>query len=308
MKGLRVVGTGRCLPKNIVTNAQLSRQVDTSDEWIASRTGVLQRHIATDETNASMAERAAQQALERAGINPEQVGACIVATLTPDYATPSVACLLQRGLELPEDIPCFDLNAACSGFVYGLTVARGLLAQGTKPYALVVGSEIMSRTLDLADRATCVLFGDGAGAVVVEASDSHNFVSVLGTRGDDTSLSCPVGGTLQMQGSEVFRFATDILPRCIHETLNKAGRSLDEVDYVVCHQANQRIIAYVVKKLKAPEEKFYLNVQYYGNTSAASIPIALDEMATKGLLAAGSRVLCVGFGGGLTWGGAWLEW
>lgn len=308
MKGLCVVGTGRCLPDNIVTNHDLSRRMDTSDEWISSRTGILQRHISAGESNADLATGAALKALNSAGISPGEVGLCIVATLTPDNLTPSVACMLQRDLGLSEDIACFDLNAACSGFVYALAVARGLLLESERPYALIIGSEIMSRTLDFSDRSTGVLFGDGAGAVVVKLSESHQFASVLGARGDDSALCCPAGGHMQMQGNEVFRFATDILPRCIDDTLKKAGRTLDDADYVVCHQANSRIICHVLKKLKAPEEKFYLNLQHYGNTSAASIPIALDEMVEKGLLKSGSRVLCVGFGGGLTWGGAWLEW
>ncbi len=312
MRAMRLVATGRCLPQRVVTNDDLSRMVETSDEWISTRTGIRERRHCTDETNAFLASEAARRAMAQGGISPEEIGICIVATFTPDSASPSMACLVQQALGLPEDIPAFDLNAACSGFLYGLKVAHGLLLTSERPYALVVGSEVLSRVVNFEDRGTCVLFGDGAGAAVLTLSDSHRFVAALGARGDDSLIHCPGPGKpdqyISMNGREVFRFATDIIPRCIEQVLAKAGLTLEDVDYVVCHQANARIISHVVKKMQAPEEKFYINLQRYGNTSSASIPIALDEMAEQGLLRPGMRVVCVGFGGGLTWGGALLEW
>lgn len=311
MNGLHICATGRCLPRIAVTNDELSRTVDTSDEWIASRTGIRQRYFCKEETNAGLAAGAARLAMERAGICAEDIGACVVATFTPDFATPSVACLVHRDLGLPQEIPSFDINAACSGFVYGLQVVRGLLLQSERRYALLVGSEVTSRVLDFTDRSTCVLFGDGAAAVVLELSDTHSFFCSLGSRGNEAPLSCPGpgqdGAALRMNGQEVFRFGVDIVPRCMDAVLQKAGRTLDEIDYVVCHQANARIISHVVRHMHADPDKFYLNMQTYANTSAASIPLALDEMAEKGLLKPGVSILCVGFGAGFTWGGALLE-
>lgn len=311
MNGLHICATGRGLPRKPVTNDDLSRIVDTSDEWIASRTGIRQRYFCGEgESNVSLAAAAARQALARAGIDKNEIGACVAATFTPDYATPSVACLVQRELELPQDIPSFDLNAACSGFVYGLQTVRGLLLQSDRRYALLIGSEAISHVLDFDDRSTCVLFGDGAGAVVLELSDTHEFVCALGSHGNEAPLYCPGPGrdraALHMNGQEVFRFGVDIVPRCMEAVLQKAERTLDDIDYVVCHQANERIIRHVVRHLKADPDKFYLNMQTYANTSAASIPLALDEMAGKGLLSPGKTALCVGFGAGFTWGGALL--
>lgn len=311
MNTLHIRATGRCLPQKAVTNDDLSRIVDTSDEWIATRTGIRSRYFCEDEHNWQLAAGAARQAMERAGAAPQDIGGCIVATFTPDYATPSVACLVQRELGLPEDIPAFDLNAACSGFLYGLQVARGLLLQTDKPYILLIGSEALSHILDFGDRSTCVLFGDGAGAVLLERSATHRYESCLGSRGNSDALYCPGPGLdslfLHMDGREVFRFAVDIIPRCIDTVLQKAGRTLSEIDYVVCHQANERIIRHVVRQMAAPPEKFFVNLQTLGNTSAASIPLALDDMAVQGLLTPGVSLICVGFGAGFTWGGALLE-
>lgn len=248
----------------------------------------------------------------RPASGPEQVGLCLVATFTPDYLTPSTACLVQRSLGLPRDIPAFDLNAACSGFVYGLAVARGMLPYLSRPYALLIGGEAVSRVLDFTDRGTCVLFGDGAGAAVLARDDQRLFTVRLGADGQKEPLYCPGPGRgealLHMDGKAVFRFAVETVPRCIREILAEAGLTLDQVDAVVCHQANARIIAHVIRYLKADPGKFYMNLHKYGNTSAASIPIALDEMAEEGRLVPGMKVLCVGFGAGFTWGGALLEW
>lgn len=312
MNGLHICATGQCLPEQAVTNAMLSETVDTNDEWISTRTGIKQRYFCKEETNVSLASNAAKQAMERAGISAEDIGVCVVATFTPDYATPSVACLVQQKLGLPAHIPAFDINAACSGFLYGLQIIQGLLATSSARYALLIGSEVISRVLNFEDRTTCVLFGDGAGAVVVERSDAHRFFSVLGASGNAEVLSCNGVGKphqfLQMNGKEVFRFAVDTIPRCVNEILEKAELTLDDIDYVVCHQANERIISHTVKKLNARPEQFFMNLQRYGNTSAASIPLALDEMAAGRLLKPGMKIICVGFGAGLTWGGALLEW
>lgn len=312
MRGLRIAGTGRYIPPGIWTNEDMKRYVDTSDEWIAARTGIRQRHFCDGEGNADMAVKAGRTALEKAGIPPERVGACVVATFTPDHLSPSTACLVQRALGLGEDIPAFDLNAGCTGFVYGLKVMQGLLEESEKPYGLLIGSEVVSRALDFTDRSTCVLFGDGAAAAVVSADPDKRFTCVLGSRGDDHILGAD--GTfsgrpeVHMDGQAVFRFAVDMVPKCIGQVLKKAGVRAEQVDWFVPHQANRRIVESVIRKLKAPSEKFYQNMDLYGNTSAASIPIALDEMAEKGLLKRGQKVLIVGFGAGLTWGGALLEW
>lgn len=312
MSGLHIISTGRCLPKNVVTNDKLSETVDTNDEWIRTRTGIAQRYFCTEEDNAFLATGAAKQALERAGIDKNELAAVIVATLTGDYATPSVACLVQRNLGLPTDIPVFDVNAACTGFLYGLQIAKGMLMQSNKRYCLLVGSEDLSRVLDFDDRSVCVLFGDGAAAVVLELSEHHCYYSVLGAEGDADILYCPGAGSkekqaVHMRGQEVFRFAVNAIPKCVNRLFEMSGLTIEDMDYVVCHQANERIIKFAIKKMKAPPEKFYMNLQKYGNTSAASIPIALDEMMTDGLIHEGMKVLCIGFGAGLTWGGAILE-
>jgi len=311
MIGLEVLGTGRCLPGRCVTNEEISRRVDTSDEWVSSRTGIRQRYFCEEgETNASLAAGAARKALEKAGIGPGDVGLCIAATFTPDHAMPSLACEVQAALGLPETAPCFDVNAACTGFLVALETARCFLLGGNaaSPYALVIGSEVLSRVLDFEDRTTCVLFGDGAGAAVVRLNADRPYAADFGARGDVCVLYA--GGEdpfLHMDGQGVFRFAVDIIPRCIHAVLGKAGLTLADVQHVVCHQANSRIIDFAVKRLGEDPEKFYQNMQRYGNTSAASIPIALDEMLEQGRIRAGQNVLCVGFGAGLTWGGALLR-
>lgn len=302
---MQFLGFGRALPAHAVTNDELSLTVDTNDEWIASRTGIRQRYFAENgETNVSLASEAARRALQNAGIAPEEIGLCIVSTFTPDLATPSVSCGVAGALGLPAHAICFDLNAACAGFLYGLHTASGLLHEGE--YALVIGSEVISRLLDRTDRNTCVLFGDGAGAAVVCGDQTHPFVFAGGCTPDHRVLFCPTAGGIQMEGREVFRFAAETVPKCIEAVLQKCGKTLDEVDLVVCHQANARIIDHVIRKLHADPAKFYLNVQRYGNTSAASIPLALSELADTGALA-GKSVLCVGFGAGLTYGGALLQ-
>ena len=311
MKGLKIVATGRALPAKVVTNDDMSKLVETSDEWITTRTGIRTRHFCAGETQADLAEQAARRALERGKVDVGDLCACIVATVTPDHSAPTSACLLQQRLDLPEDIPCFDMNVGCTGFIYALQVARGFLLQSGRPYALVIGAEALSRITDFTDRGTCVLFGDGAGAAVVTLADSP-YACTLGARGDTEAIFIEGPGPerpyIHMDGQKVFRFAVEAVPHCIHALLEETGLGLEDIDWFVPHQANKRIIDHVAKKLKVPNEKFYQNMMRYGNTSAASIPIALDEMAEQGLLKRGQKVLCVGFGAGLTWGGALLEW
>ena len=308
MNGLKLLATGRCLPKTAVSNEEMSRWVDTSDEWIASRTGIRQRYFCGEgETALTLAAGAARQALERSGIDPADLGCVLCATVSPDYATPSLSCLVQAELGLPEDIPVLDVNAACSGFLYAVAAARGFLAQSGRPYALVIGCEVLSRLMDMTDRSTCVLFGDGAGAAVFEAVPDVLFASLQGARGGRAILANgpgPLTPRLTMDGRAVFRFAVEAIPRCINGILAQTHLTLDDIDWVVCHQANERILDHCIKKLHAPAEKFYKNMARYGNTSAASIPIALDEMNGQGLLKPGQKLLCVGFGGGLTWAAA----
>ncbi len=310
MQGIRILGTGSCLPTKIVTNEDMSQIVDTSDEWITKRTGIKARHHCVDEGHVDLAFAAAKSALEQSGVPYEKIGVCIVATVTPDQMIPSTACLVQARLGLPEDVACFDINAACSGFIYGLRAAKGMLTE-EKPYGLVIGCEVLSRYTDFTDRGTCVLFGDGAGAVVIEQCQG-NCASVLGSRGDDVLLGCGSPHSerpayIYMEGTSVFKFAVDIVPKCMSEVLDKAGKAVEDMDYIVLHQANERILDHVVRKMKLPQEKVMKIIDKYGNMSAACVPIALDELYKTGNLKAGQQILTVGFGGGLTWAGIILE-
>ena len=312
MSAPKILSTGRCLPHRIVTNEDLSRMVDTNDEWVFSRTGIHQRRFCDGESGLDLALGSARQALERAGLKPEDIGVCLVATFTPDYASPSMACLVQKELGLREDTLCFDLNAACAGFLYGMKTAHALLADAARPYALLIGCEVISRVMDMTDRNTCVLFGDGAGAAVLRRDEAARWHTVFGSRGDPESIRVqgpgPEPSAVHMEGKAVFRFAVEVVEQSIRQMLAEEGCNINDLDLVVCHQANARIIDHVAKKLKAREGLFYKNMDRYGNTSAASIPIALDELVEQGALKPGMRVLTVGFGGGLTWAGALLRW
>ena len=313
MSAPHILATGRCLPERVVTNEELNQRVDTSDEWVFSRTGIHQRHFCEEETGLDLAVSAARQAMDRAGATAADIGVCLVATFTPDHASPSTACLLQREMGLEEDTVCFDLNAACAGFLYGLKTAHALLSDTPRPCALVVGAEVISRVMDHTDRGTCVLFGDGAGAAVVRRDASRRWHAVFGTRGDPDSIRVqgpgPLPSAIHMDGRAVFRFAVEVVEQSICQLLEREGLvSINDLDLVVCHQANARIIDFVAKRLGAREGLFFKNMDRYGNTSAASIPIALDELVQAGALRPGMRVLMVGFGGGLTWAGALLEW
>lgn len=320
MNGLTLLATGSAAGSRVVTNDDFAKTLDTSDEWIYSRTGIHERHFCGEgESCVSLAEDAARKALSRAGLSWEDLDCCIAATVSGDYTSPGVACSLQRDLGLREDIPVLDVNAACSGFLYGMEVARGFLESGRSRralvgkkggYALVVGCEQLSKLLDLQERGTCVLFGDGAGAAVFRSDENALYASFLGARGgDEIVVPGPGDGSrkITMDGKAVFRFAVEALPKTLKALLQESGLTLDEVDWVVCHQANSRIIDHCVRSMKANPSKFYKNMDHFGNTSAASIPMALDEMAEKGLLKAGQTILLDGFGAGLTWGGALLR-
>jgi 3-oxoacyl-[acyl-carrier-protein] synthase-3 len=309
----RIVGTGSYLPPRIVTNAEFEARLDTSDAWIRERTGIAQRHIA-DESQASsdLALEASRAALAAAGVRPEEVDLIVLATSTPDYIFPSTACLLQAKLGIRNGA-AFDLQAVCSGFVYALATADSFIRAGTHKRALVVGSEVFSRILDWNDRGTCVLFGDGAGAVVLAAADKPGLhASVLRADGSHAGiLSVPgnvCGGRivgspfLQMQGNQVFKFAVKVLDEVARETVAAAGMRLEDVDWLIPHQANVRILEATARKLGLPRERLVVTVDHHGNTSAASVPLALDEYVRAGRIRPGHRVMLQGVGGGFTWG------
>lgn len=319
MTGLRIIATGSRAASRVVTNEDLSRQVDTSDEWITSRSGIRRRHFAAPgEDTASLAIGAAEAALrslEERGRRREEIGAILTATFTPSSLVPNTASMVQEALGLPEDLLALDINAACSGFLAGLRSSQGLLEQAPGRLILLIGAEVTSRVMDHGDRNTCVLFGDGAGAAVIAGDSSRPFWWSYGTRGDSKVLTCPgvredgsAPGPIAMEGKEVFRFAVEAIPRGIHAVLEKSGSSLSDIDWFVCHQANARILAHAAKAMGVPPERFYQNLEEYGNTSAASIPIALAEMEEKGLLREGMRLMLAGFGGGLSWGAAEMVW
>ena len=310
-----VVSTGRYVPEKVVTNEDFVSKIDTTDEWIVSRTGIECRRYVENQTTADLGVLAAQKAIEKGNIPKEKIKAVIVATFTPDYLTPSVACLIQQQLQLPEDILSLDINGACSGFIYGMMLCDSLLTSFSEDeYILLIGTEVISKLLNFEDRGTCILFGDGAGAVILKKREGALGYFSVGSRGTSKELGCfGVDGKgskpqVYMNGKEVFRFATATIVQCIEDVIEKNRVLKEEIDYVVCHQANKRIIDYAQKKSKISSEKFYINIAEYGNTSSASIPIALDEMAEKNLLQRGMKVLMVGFGGGLTWGGTLIEW
>ena len=313
MNGIKLRGTGRCVPANTVTNDDLAQLVDTNDAWITARTGIRSRYRCTTETHTDLCVNAARAALKKAGVSPAEIGACIVATVSADTVVPSAACMLQKALGLPEDTPCFDLNAACTGFVYALHTLECLLNAAPRKFGLVVGAEALSKVVDWTDRSTCILFGDGAAAAVVECREGWPSIgAVLGSRGNDTLLRLPGLGrgepnVLSMEGTQVFKFAVETVPACMDAVLAKSGLTIDDIDFFVFHQANARIIDLAVRKYRIPPEKYYKNIDHYGNTAAASVPLVLSELEDQGRIGPGSRLLMVAFGGGLTWGGAVLE-
>ncbi|MCL4802777.1 MAG: ketoacyl-ACP synthase III [Anaerolineae bacterium] len=330
MRYAHIVGWGCYLPERTVTNAELSQLVDTSDEWIYQRTGIRSRHIAaTNETTATLAFEAAARALKIADLHPSQVELIIVATSTPEYMFPSTACKVQDYLGAGR-AGAFDLSAACSGFVYALQMATQSIATGSVRNAVVIGSETMSRVIDWQDRSTCVLFGDGAGAVVLKGSSIPGGVMATTLRSDGSGADLlslpalyhnpvPISGAefssnghhkniIDMDGRQVYRFATNVIATSVMDVLKQAELTIDDIDLIIPHQANTRIIEAAAKKLKVPMEKFYLNVENNGNTSAASIPLALCDAVRDGRLRPDDNVVFVGFGGGLTWAASVVKW
>jgi 3-oxoacyl-[acyl-carrier-protein] synthase-3 len=318
----RIAGTGSCLPERVVTNADLAKMVDTSDEWIAARTGIRQRHLAAEgETTGDLAFGAATAALQAAGVDARDVDLLIVGTTTPDLIFPSTACLLQNRLGA-NGCPAFDVNAACSGFIYALTVADKFIRSGSAKTALVVGAETLSRMIDWTDRGTCVLFGDGAGAVVLKASDEAGILSthVHADGAYKELLWNPVGVSVGfthehnhgvrvvMQGSEVFKVAVKTLDRVVEETLAANGIDRHAIDWLIPHQANLRIIQATAKRLDMPMERVIVTVDKHGNTSSASVPLALDHGIRSGRIQRDQLLLLEAFGGGFTWGSALVRY
>ena len=317
MAGIRIIGLGKATGDKVVTNEDMSRLVDTSDQWIREKSGICSRFFAENRSNADMAVEAAQKAIADAGVKRDQIGWVIVCTFTPDNYTPAVACAVSGRLGLPEDTMAFDINGACTGFIYGCKLADGLLAtsnpktgkmeEAEKKYALIIGSEKISDFMNMEDRSTCVLFGDGAGAAIVEYDSQSMFSFYGGCQFREEILHCRRGEKIQMAGQEVYRFAVSKVPECIETILQKTGHIPEQIDWFVCHQANERIIDNGARRLAGQKEKFYKNLYHYGNTSAASIPIALADMAEEGRLEGGKKVVCTGFGAGLTFGTMLIE-
>lgn len=316
-----IIGTGSFLPPTVIDNNDLAKLVKTDDEWIREHTGIASRHIATDEVTSFMGAQAAIEAIDNAGIEPKEIDLIVFATVSPERATPSMACIVQDKVGAV-NATCFDINAACSGFVYALQTVDAYIRAGFAKTALVIGAETLSKMVDWKDRSTCILFADGAGAAVVKDTEYGIISSV--TRSDGSmgmSLKCKDRSTrnflnrkkedkhyIQMIGPDIFKFAVRKVPACIDVLLERANMTKDDVDYFVLHQANSRIVASVSKKMEVPMEKFPMNIEYTGNTSGASIPILLDELNREGKLKKGDKIVLCGFGGGLTWGAHLLVW
>lgn len=322
----QITGWGMAVPERIMTNADLALMVDTSDEWIQSRTGIRERRIVDlNQSTASLAVDASRRALEEAKLSPSELDLIIVATSTPEHIFPATACLVQDRLGAVK-AGAFDLSAACTGFIFALNMATQAIRSESIKSALVIGAETLSRMVDWTDRNTCILFGDGAGAFVLQAGEERSGVLSCVMRSDGSGgdlLSVPAGGSripatvesvndglhyIKMNGREVFRFATRVMAQATQDALEDAQLSVENVDLLVPHQANERIISAALRKLKMPVERCYVNLDRYGNTSAASIPIATCEAVQDGRLKPGAKVVFVGFGGGLTWGAAVAEW
>ncbi|TCO79002.1 beta-ketoacyl-ACP synthase III [Marinisporobacter balticus] len=326
LRPVGILGTGSYLPEKIITNHDIEKMVDTSDEWIVTRTGIKERRIADKDTATSdLATKAALKALEDANVSAEEIDLIILATLTPDMLIPATACIVQNNIGA-KNAAAFDLEAGCSGFIYSLTVGKQFIATGMYKKVLVIGAEVLSKFVDWSDRNTCVLFGDGAGAVVLgETKEGMGMLSEhMGANGEGGKfLNIPAGGSkiplsvssieerlnyIKMDGSEVFKFAVRAMHKASLEALKLSGHDIEDIDYLVPHQANTRIINSAMKKLKLDIEKVYVNLDKVANTSAASVPIALDEAIKQGAIKKGDLVLLVGFGAGLTWGASVIRW
>ena len=320
---VKITGTGSCLPKLRVTNEDLSQIVDTSDEWIRSRTGIEARHLCVEETTTGMSTEAAEKALKSAGINPEDVDLIIAATVSADKYLPGLACEVQSHLGADAAV-AFDINAACSGFLFALDTAAMYLEHNQWNHALILGAETLSKMMDWTDRSTCVLFGDGAGAAVLSRSEEDGLLSMVqgsdGSRGNVLNCNArvvknPFTGAadektdyVAMNGQEVYKFAVKTVPEAISEAVEKSGLRMEEIDLFLLHQANYRIIESVAKRLGQPMEKFPTNLQECGNISAASVPILLDNVRNHGMITTGMNIVLAGFGAGLTWGATVLRW
>lgn len=316
--GFQISGTGSAFPKKVLTNDDLAGMVETNDEWIRTRVGVASRYVATDETTADLAEEAARKALDEAGVTPAELELIIVATITPDTVCPTVAGEVQQ--RLGATCPAFDLNSACSGFLFALETAAGFFATGKVKKALVIGAERMSKIIDWQDRSTCVIFGDGAGAACLTEGDSLLCSELMTAGGDDVIRICASHGTspfdtlpdekpvVHMEGQETFKFAVNEFCRHIQSMCEKIGITPADLDHIVPHQANMRIIQMAARRLKLPMEKFVTDIETVGNTAAASVPIALDDLNRSGKLHRGELVAMTAFGGGLSSGGCILRW
>ena len=326
MQSIGIKGMGYYVPENVFTNFDFEKIIDTSDEWIRTRTGIIERRFASkDQATSDLATEASLKAIKNAKINKEDVDMIILATTTADYIAQGAACIVQNKLGLKK-IPCFDLNAACTGFIYGLEVAYSLVKSGLYKNILVIGAETLSRIVDMQNRNTCVLFGDGAAAAIVgEVEKGYGFLGFsIGAEGEDNMiLKVPAGGSKKpnneetiknrenfviMKGQDVFKFAVSTLPKVTSDALEKAKLKVNDLSMVFPHQANLRIIESAAKRMKFPLEKFYMNLSRYGNTSSASVGIALGEAIEKGLVKKGDNIALTGFGGGLTYGATIIKW
>lgn len=334
MRTIRITGTGSALPGRIVTNKELEQMVETSDEWIRERTGIAERHVSVGETVVTLASEAARKALEQAGKRAEEIDLILVATCSPEQYLPCCACQVQAAVGAVNAL-AFDVNAACSGFLFALNTADAYLRTGLAKNALIIGSEVLSKLVDWTDRGSCILFGDGAGAVVVERCEASPGILGRALHSDGTGggvlqcdareLTTPYARTsavktdqnqpmddrehfIQMDGQEVYRFATRRVPQCIEEAVSDAGLTVPDIDLFVLHQANARIIDAVAKRLHADRKKFPTNLERVGNLSSASIPVLLDELHKQGKLHRGDRIVLAGFGAGLTIGACVMTW
>lgn len=319
----RIAGFGYALPKRRVTNEEIAKIVDTNDEWIVSRTGIKSRYVSEEENTSDLGVRAARKAIADANASVKDIDMIICATFTPDYSTPSSACLIQKKLGLNEQkVMAFDINAACSGFLYALQCAHAMIESCMATNILVIGSEVISKQLNWEDRNTCIIFGDGAGAVLLTQSEQeHRMFHYANAQGDSDGIIMaeavlphlaltpqnPVLTYVKMEGSATFRFAIKAMQESMENVLQQANETIDSIDWIIPHQANQRIISHVMKRMQIPAKKVFLNIDEVGNTSAASIPLALGMMREQGILKEGMKIVLSGFGAGFTWAGCYVE-